>query len=143
MIPPCADVICDCRALPGQGEADVRDHLDRALGDLSYELELLEPLVGGTESPIDTPLYRVLEDYLAERLPGALLLPVINAGFSDSHWIRSSRETVAYGFAPVFFTDPAAYSDASHADDEAIEVADLVEMTEFHLRAATALGGAP
>jgi acetylornithine deacetylase/succinyl-diaminopimelate desuccinylase-like protein len=142
VIPPFADVICDCRALPGQSEADVRDHLDRALGDLPYELELLEPLVGGTESPIDTPLYRVLEDYLADRLPGALLLPVINAGFTDSHWIRSTRDTVAYGFAPVFFTDAAAYSDASHADDEAVEVADLVEMTEFHLRAATALGGA-
>ncbi len=142
VIPPYADVICDCRALPGQSEADVREHLDRALGDLPYELELLEPLAGGTESPTDTPLYRVIEDYLAERLPGALPLPIINAGFTDSHWVRSSRPTIAYGFAPIFFTDAATYSDAAHADDEAIEVADLVEMAEFHLRAALALGGA-
>ncbi len=139
VIPPYADVICDCRALPGQGEADVREYLDRTLGDIPYEMELLEPLEGGTESPTDTPLYRVIEDYVAERLPGALLVPFVNAGFTDSHWIRSSRETVAYGFAPVFHTDAAAYSDAAHADDEAIAVADLEEMAEFHLRALRAL----
>ncbi len=77
MIPPFADVICDCRALPGQDEADVRAHVDRALGDgFRYEVEFLEPLAGGTESAIDTPLYRVCEEYVAERLPGAELLPL-------------------------------------------------------------------
>ncbi len=139
VIPPFADVICDCRALPGQGEADVREHLDRALAGIPYEMELLEPLEGGTESPTDTALYRVIEKYVGERLPGALLLPIVNAGFTDSHWIRSSRETVAYGFAPVFHTDAEAYSDAAHADDEAIAVADVAEMAEFHLRAIKAL----
>ena len=81
----------------------------------------------------------MIEEYVAERLPGALLVPFVNAGFTDSHWIRSSRETVAYGFAPVFHTDAAAYSDAAHADDEAIAVADVAEMAEFHLRAIRAL----
>ena len=139
VIPPFADVICDCRALPGQSEDDVREHLDRALAGIPYEMELLEPLEGGTESPTDTALYGVIEDYVGERLPGALLLPIVNAGFTDSHWIRSSRETVAYGFAPVFHTDAEAYSDAAHADDEAIAVADVAEMAEFHLRAIKAL----
>ncbi|MFN8215487.1 MAG: M20/M25/M40 family metallo-hydrolase [Solirubrobacterales bacterium] len=139
VIPPCADVLCDCRALPGQGEDDVREHLDRALAGIPYEMELLEPLEGGTESPTGTALYRVIETYVAQRLPGALLLPILNAGFTDSHWIRSSRETVAYGFAPVFHTDAEAYSDAAHADDEAIAVADVAEMAEFHLGTITAL----
>lgn len=139
VIPPFADLICDCRALPGQGEAEVREHLDRALAGIPYELEFLEPLEGGTESPTDTALYRVIEEYVEERLPGALLLPIVNAGFTDSHWIRSSRDTVAYGFAPVLHTDAEAYSDAAHADDEAIAVADLAEMAEFHLRAIAAL----
>jgi acetylornithine deacetylase/succinyl-diaminopimelate desuccinylase-like protein len=139
VIPPYADVICDCRALPGQGEEDVREHLDRALGDLPYELEFLEPLDGGTESPTETALYRVIEEYVAERLPGALLVPMLNPGFTDSHWIRSSRATVAYGFAPVFHTDAVAYSDAAHAADESISLADVAEMAEFHLRAIVAL----
>ena len=135
MIPPFADVICDCRALPGDGEEEIREQVDRALGgEIRYELEMLEPLVGGTESPTDTTLYRACEGWVKERLPGAELFPVVTPGFSDSHWVRKEHGTVAYGFAPVIHTAPAAYMDAAHGGDEAIEVADLVEMANFHLR---------
>jgi acetylornithine deacetylase/succinyl-diaminopimelate desuccinylase-like protein len=140
VIPPYADVICDCRALPGQTIADIRAHVDHALGDgLRYELELLEPLAGGTESSLEAPLYGVCEAYVAGRLPGATLLPLVSAGFSDSYWVREAHDTVAYGFAPVFSTDPGAYLDGAHGADECIEVADLVEMVEFHLHAIRSL----
>jgi acetylornithine deacetylase/succinyl-diaminopimelate desuccinylase-like protein len=140
VIPPFADVICDCRALPEQTTADIRAHVDGALGDgFTYELELLEPLTGGTESPLDTPLYRACEGYVAARLPGATLLPFVSPGFSDSHWVREAHGTVAYGFAPVFATDWKAYLDGAHGADECIEVADLVEMAQFHLHALQAL----
>jgi acetylornithine deacetylase/succinyl-diaminopimelate desuccinylase-like protein len=142
VIPPFADITCDCRALPGQTEADVRAHVKQAVGDgFAYELEFLEPLEGGTESPIDTELYRVIESYLADRLPGAQLLPLISTGFTDSHWVRRHWDTNAYGFAPVFATDTAAYMNAFHGADEAIAIADLVEMAEFHLYALRALSG--
>ena len=143
VVPACADVVCDCRALPGQGEDDVRGHVAEALGDdLDYELEFLEPLEGGTESPIDTPLYRACEEYVAERAPGAQLLPLVEPGFTDSHWVRSAFDTVAYGFAPVFSTDLDAYMDGIHAADECIHVDDLLAMTEFHLHAIEALSRA-
>lgn len=142
VIPPFADVICDCRALPGQSEDDVREQVARALGDgLRYELEFLEPLAGGTESPIDTPLYRVIEAYVAERLDGAELLPLISAGFTDSHWVREGYGTAAYGFAPVFSTDLDAYHGGMHGADECIDLVDLVEMASFHLHALRALSG--
>jgi acetylornithine deacetylase/succinyl-diaminopimelate desuccinylase-like protein len=67
------------------------------------------------------------------------LLPLISTGFTDSHWIREAFGTVAYGFAPVIRGDPDAYLNASHAADEALAVADLVEMAEFHLHAAQVL----
>jgi acetylornithine deacetylase/succinyl-diaminopimelate desuccinylase-like protein len=143
VIPPYAELICDCRTLPGEGEAEIREQVGRALGDgFDYELELAEPLTGGTESPIDTPLYRACEEYVAERLPGAELLPAATPGFTDSHWVRAAHGTVAYGFAPVFATDPIAYGDSAHGADEAIEIADLVEMTRFHLHAIDRLASA-
>ena len=136
VIPPYADVVCDCRLLPGQDETDIRDHVSSALGhEFEYQLELLEPLEGGTESPIDTPLYRVCEEYVADRLPGAELLPLVTPGFTDSHWVRRAFGTVSYGFAPVFTTDLDTYFDGVHSADESIDLADLVEMTEFHLHA--------
>jgi acetylornithine deacetylase/succinyl-diaminopimelate desuccinylase-like protein len=139
VIPPFADVICDCRALPGQTLDDVRAHIDAALDGIAYELELLEPLEGGTESPTDTPLYEICEQYVAERLPGALLLPVVTPGFTDSHWVRRAHGTAAYGFAPVFSTPLDVYFDGMHGADEAIDVADLAEMVRFNLRAIRAL----
>ena len=143
VIPPFADVICDCRALPGETVADIRGHVDSALGDeFTYEVELLEPLQGGTGSPIDTALYRVCEQYVARRLPGAELLPVVSTGFTDSHWVRAAHGTATYGFAPVFSTDIRAYVARMHGADEGLDVADLVEMAEFHLRAIEALPAA-
>ncbi len=133
VVPPFVDVICDCRALPGQDADDIAAHVERAVGDrFRFELELLEPLAGGTESPVDTPLYAALAEYVADRIPGAELLPLLGAGFTDSHYVRQTWGTVAYGFAPVIFGDVDAYMDAAHADDEAIEVADLAEMADFH-----------
>jgi len=140
VIPPFADVICDCRALPGQTLDDVRAHIDDALAGIDHELELLEPLAGGTSSPIDTPLYRICEEYVAERLPDARLLPIVTPGFTDSHYVRAAYGTVAYGFAPVFSTPLDVYLDGMHGADEAIEVADLAEMTQFNLAAVRALG---
>jgi acetylornithine deacetylase/succinyl-diaminopimelate desuccinylase-like protein len=137
VIPPYADVVCDVRALPGQDADDVREHVAQALGtDEGYELEFREPLEGGTESPIDTPLYELCQAYVSERVPGATLFPVISPGFSDSYWVRKEQGTVAYGFAPVFTMDLQEYLRGHHGADEALAVADLVEMTEFSLRAA-------
>ena len=141
VIPPYADVICDCRALPGQTRDDIEKHVARAVGaDVSYELELLEPMEGGTESPTDSPLYRICEEYVAKRLPGAELLPVVTPGFTDSHWVRQAHGTHAYGFAPVFSTPLPVYLDGMHGADEAIDIDDLAEMAEFNLHAITSLG---
>ena len=77
---------------------------------------------------------------MRERLPGAELLPIVTPGFSDSHWVRGAHGTVAYGFAPVFSTPLPVYLEGAHGADEAIDVADLAEMTAFNLRAIRSLG---
>jgi acetylornithine deacetylase/succinyl-diaminopimelate desuccinylase-like protein len=141
VIPPFADVVCDSRALPGHGEAEIRAEVAAVLGDLRYELEFLEPPTGGTRSPTGSPLYAALERYLAERVPGARALPLVDAGFTDSHWVRDAWGTVAYGFAPVIHDDAGAYLDAAHAADESLSIDDLVEMTEFHRFAIRELQG--
>ncbi|MCB0828017.1 MAG: M20/M25/M40 family metallo-hydrolase [Solirubrobacterales bacterium] len=149
VIPPFADVICDCRALPGSTEDDIRAQIAAAIGperasgaEIEYEVEFLEPLAGGVESPPDTELYAILERYVEERVPGAILLPLVTPGFTDSHWVRQAFGTVAYGFAPVLATDLDVYLDSMHGADERIRTDDLVTMAEFHLFALNALVGA-
>ena len=110
----------------------MRAMVAEAIGDAAqYDFELLEPLAGGTESPTDSPLYEACASFVSEQLPGAELLPIIAPGFSDSYWIRRWWETTAYGFAPVFSTDPDLYSGGIHAADESIDTADLVTMTDL------------
>jgi acetylornithine deacetylase/succinyl-diaminopimelate desuccinylase-like protein len=140
VIPPFADVVCDCRALPGQSQAEITDHVERAIGaSFRFELEFLEALEGGTESPLDTELYRAIERYVRERIPGASPLPVVSTGFTDSHWVRSAFGTRAYGFAPVFATGWEVYRGGVHGADESLAVDDLAEMAEFHMRMIAAL----
>ena len=134
VVPPVVEVTCDCRALPGQGEAEIRAHVEAAVGEgIDWEMELLEPLEGGFESPVDTELFRACEEYLARRLPEAVLMPMITAGFTDSHWVRQAKGTVAYGFAPVLETPVSDYFDWMHGADERIRVSDLGHMADFHL----------
>src|SRR5215210_4200067 len=67
VMPARASVECDCRVLPGTAEADLEAELRAALGDdVAYELEFLEPPIGGTLSPIDTPLFDVCRRFVAE-----------------------------------------------------------------------------
>lgn len=140
VVPPVVEVTCDCRTLPGQSEADIRNHLEQAIGSgIEWEMELLEPLEGGFESPVDTELFRICAGFLEERLPGAVLMPMVTAGFTDSHWVRQARGTVAYGFAPVFATGVEEYLRSAHGADEKIRTADLETMADFHLYAVRRL----
>lgn len=134
VVPPVVEITCDCRALPAQDEGDVRAHVSAALGEgIEYDIEFLEPLEGGFESPVDTPLFGICERFVRQKLPGAVLMPVVTPGFTDSHWIRQAHGTVAYGFAPIFATPADEYLASMHGADEKIRIDDLEMMTEFHL----------
>jgi acetylornithine deacetylase/succinyl-diaminopimelate desuccinylase-like protein len=141
VMPGRASVTCDCRVLPGTGPPELENELHTALGsDIAYELEFLEPPTGGTVAPIDTALYRVCEEFLAEHEPRATLLPTISSGFTDSHFLREAFGTVAYGFWPSRNTPSDVYLGGIHNKDERIHVDDLVYATRFHLFATERMG---
>ena len=140
VIPARASVDCDCRLLPGGTAAALEEELRRTLGhDVPYELEVMGEPVGGTSSPIDTPLYRACQSFLGENDPGAALLPVLLTGFCDMHFLREAFGTVAYGFWPVRFTPLDVYLDGFHRRDERIHADDLLYAIRFHLHAAHAI----
>jgi acetylornithine deacetylase/succinyl-diaminopimelate desuccinylase-like protein len=142
VMPGRASVECDCRILPGDSEADLETELREALGsDIPYEIEFLERPTGGTVAGIDTPLYDVFQAFLDEHDPGAILLPSISTGFTDSHFMRRTYDTVAYGFWPMRHTPIEIYNNGVHNRDERIHVDDLAYGLEFTLFAARAIGG--
>jgi acetylornithine deacetylase/succinyl-diaminopimelate desuccinylase-like protein len=124
VIPSVCEVEVDCRLLPGQSQADVEPELREVLGDGDYDLEWIEGR-GGTRSPLETPLWEAVSQFVEEIEPGAVAVPVACAGFTDSHWLRESFGTVAYGFFPMRSMDMQLAARLIHSADERIRVDDL------------------
>lgn len=142
VMPARASVECDCRVLPGTEPEDLERELRSVLGDdLPYELEFLEPPLGGTVAPVDTPLFRVCQEFLDDYDPGATLLPTISPGFCDSHFMRERFGTAAYGFWPWRTTPHEVYFNGFHNKNERVHADDLLYATRFHLFAARRLLG--
>jgi acetylornithine deacetylase/succinyl-diaminopimelate desuccinylase-like protein len=139
VIPALCDVVCDCRLLPGETQEEAEAEIRAALGDDHYDLVWLEA-VGGTASPLDTPLWTAIESFVALEEPGAALAPIVNAGFTDSHFMREAFGTVCYGFFPMRAMDSELAAALIHSADERIPVDDLELGTRFLIHVARTLG---
>ena len=94
-----------------------------ALAGIEFEFEFVEN-VGGTLSPPDTPLYRALEEFAPRSSPGRRCAPMVNPGFTDSHYMRAAFGSVAYGFMPMRM-DPLLAGTLVHSADERASMDDL------------------
>jgi acetylornithine deacetylase/succinyl-diaminopimelate desuccinylase-like protein len=135
VIPGTVELTVDRRLLPGQTPEEVDPIVRSILGDDGYfELETIERF-GGTRSPLDTPLWRAISEWVEATEPGAKVAPLCCAGFTDSHWLREAFGTVAYGFFPLRTMGVELASRLIHSADERTHVDDLGLGVDF-LRAA-------
>ena len=141
VIPGRAELLLDCRVLPGTSPDMLLAELRGCVGDLPVELELASEPEGGTRSPDDTPLADMLRDYVETIDPGALVLPSMSAGFTNSHFLREAFGTVAYGFFPLLHTPLELASETVHAHDERIDQNDLTLGVRFLEHACRTVGG--
>jgi acetylornithine deacetylase/succinyl-diaminopimelate desuccinylase-like protein len=142
VIPALCEVTVDCRILPERTQAEVEAQLRELLGDSDFDFEWLEGH-GGTRSPLDTPLWDAVEAFVADTEPGAQVVPLLLAGFTDSHWLRDAFGTVAYGFFPMRTMEPELAARLIHSADERIEVEDLELGVRFLRHAAVEVGSLP
>ena len=142
VIPALCEIEVDCRLLPGQHPAHVEPMIRAVLGgDVDYELEWIEAR-GGTRSPLDTPLWRALDEWVGQAEPGAGAVPLACVGFTDSHWLREAFGTVAYGFFPsTGELPPEVAASLIHSADERIPVSDLEFGVSWLRHAARAVLG--
>jgi acetylornithine deacetylase/succinyl-diaminopimelate desuccinylase-like protein len=138
VIPGRCDVMCDCRLLPGQTQAEAEQEIREWLGDGDYDLEWVEA-VGGTSSSLDTPLWEAIDSFVREEDEGATLSPVVLAGFTDSHFMREAFGTVSYGFFPMRAMSSEVAARLIHSADERVAVEDLELGTRFLLHVVRTL----
>jgi acetylornithine deacetylase/succinyl-diaminopimelate desuccinylase-like protein len=139
VVPAVCDVTCDCRLLPGQTQAEAEAAIRAWLGDDGYELGWVEH-VGGSRSSPHTPLWAAIEAWLAREEPGAAVVPVVLPGFTDSHQLRQTFGTIAYGFFPMRTMSAEIAARLVHSADERIPVDDLELGTRFLIDVARRIG---
>jgi acetylornithine deacetylase/succinyl-diaminopimelate desuccinylase-like protein len=144
VIPSRAELKVDCRVPPGLGEEEVREGLAEVLGEQGngrWHIEFTERVVGN-RSPTESQLMDTISGWIAERDPGADVVPVILPGFTDSrHFRLAFPECVAYGFFPQRHQSLLQTAPLIHAADERIDVRDLAFATELFRDLARSLLG--
>lgn len=137
VIPSRAELKVDCRVPPGLGEDTVLEGIAEVLGDgmnshpPAWRIDFTERVVGN-RSPIDSQLMDTISTWIAERDPGAQVVPVILPGFTDSrHFRLAFPECVAYGFFPHRHQSLLETAPLIHGADERIDVRDLAFAAEL------------
>jgi acetylornithine deacetylase/succinyl-diaminopimelate desuccinylase-like protein len=144
VIPSRAELKVDCRVPPGLGEREVREGLAEVLeydapadsgssagSEPRWRIEFTEQVVGN-RSPVSSPLMDAISGWVAERDPGAEVVPVVLPGFTDSrHFRMAFPECVAYGFFPQRHQSLLQTAPLIHGADERIDVRDLAFATEM------------
>jgi acetylornithine deacetylase/succinyl-diaminopimelate desuccinylase-like protein len=143
VIPSRAEVLVDCRVPPGMGRSEALEQARAVLGEAGEGLELeFTQMVVGNRSPADSPLARAIEEWLAEADPAATLVPIVMAGFSDSHWFRRAFDSaIVYGFCPQREMALAEAVPLVHGADERAAVADVDLAARFYLGIVRAVLG--
>jgi acetylornithine deacetylase/succinyl-diaminopimelate desuccinylase-like protein len=139
VIPSRAELQVDCRVPPGLGEDEARRRIEGALGGANgYELSFFEDeQVIGNRSPIDTPLMDRIRAFVEREDPGAVVVPTVLPGFTDSRWWRDTfPDCVAYGFFPQKRMDMFESAPLVHGADERVPVEDLGLAARFYAELA-------
>jgi acetylornithine deacetylase/succinyl-diaminopimelate desuccinylase-like protein len=132
VIPSTAETLVDCRVPPGIGENQVREQARGILGGDGYSMEFVEHVVGN-RSPSRSPLRDLIEEWLADNDPAAELVPIVMAGFSDSHWFRKAFDSaIVYGFCPQRELSLLDAAPLVHSADERAAVSDVEFAARFY-----------
>jgi acetylornithine deacetylase/succinyl-diaminopimelate desuccinylase-like protein len=142
VIPNRCELTVDCRILPGHTQKEVEAKIAELLEGAEYDLEWIEAH-GGTRSPVDSPLWDIVESFVRELEPEAHTVPFLLSGFTDSHWVRDAFGTVSYGFFPMRSMEPEVAARLIHSADERIEVEDLELGVRFLRYAAEGMRSLP
>ena len=123
VIPGTAEIVIDCRTLPGTDEPSMCAELRRRIGeDLMARVEIeLEQVGASVQAPLDSQLYRLLEEVVVSRDPDGVPLPFMAPFATDAkHLARIGVPT--YGFSPLRVGPDDGLLALMHGDDERISV---------------------
>jgi acetylornithine deacetylase/succinyl-diaminopimelate desuccinylase-like protein len=119
VIPSTASVQIDGRIIPGQTVREFLDEIQSVVGN-DVRVNVIDSWEG-TVFNADTPLFDLISQKLQHHHPGAIPVPFMIPGFTDSHAYALLGAT-CYGFSPVRMPAGLVYPRLYHGHDERIPV---------------------
>jgi acetylornithine deacetylase/succinyl-diaminopimelate desuccinylase-like protein len=129
-LPQRARATIQCRLLPGDTPAQVRDTLARVIGDSLVQISLIGTPEPSPASPLSPQVMSAVTRVTSEMWPGVIVLPVMDPWSSDSRIFRSAG-TPVYGISGMFYDIDDV---RSHGKDERVLTQSFYEGVEFMYR---------
>jgi len=139
VIPGEAEATLDVRAVPDEEMGALLAELRRIINDPAVEVIPMENYrPKNAPSRVDAEMFRALEKAQAAVFPGAITLPLMGTGATDSAQLRA-KGVQAYGIS-----SPGTDQDAegSHGNDERVSIEGLGQFIEFVYRAVVEVAAA-
>jgi acetylornithine deacetylase/succinyl-diaminopimelate desuccinylase-like protein len=122
VIPSTAEAALDCRLLPGTDVDAFLARMRKLLADPRITYDFIQKPDRSPSSPADGEAWNAIEKIVARDFPGALVVPSMTAGGTDSRMLRM-RGVPAYGFVPIVLDEKE--SARVHGVDERLSVENL------------------
>ena len=134
-LPQLATANVNCRILPGQTPASVRERLTQVIADPKVAISFVREATPSKPSPLRPDLMTAVESLTKGMFPGVVVVPVMAAGATDGLYLRNAG-IQTYGVDGTFsdMDDVRA-----HGKDERVGVKQFFEGLEFQYRLIRAL----
>ncbi len=136
-LPQTARATVNCRVLPGEKPEDVQATLVRVLASDKITVTATGEFIASPPSPLNPDLMSRVERITTEMWPGALVIPSMSTGATDSRWLRNAG-IQSYGVSGLFY----ARDSRAHGMDEHVGVSAFYEGQTFLYRLVKDLGSA-
>lgn len=121
VIPSESTAILDCRLLPGTEKEDFLREVKKKVGE-EIEVEVFAESRSLPPSPIETELFRSIEEIASEYDPDCPVVPLLLPGATDSRFLRE-KGMITYDFEPFRLTEKELMR--VHGENERIELENL------------------
>jgi len=129
-LPQSAVAVVNCRVLPGESVPDVQQKLVEILGNEKIAVTQLGGYTLSPPSPLRPDIVQTIERLTAEFWPGALVVPVMSTGATDSRFLRNAG-IAAYGHSGLA-SEPS--DNRAHGKDERLAVKSFYDGLEYLYR---------
>ena len=134
-LPQLASANVNCRILPGEDPAAVKQRLIDVLADPAITVSFVDQATPSPPSPLQPALMQTLESITSAIFPGAVVVPTMGTGATDGLYLRNAG-IPTYGVSGIFFEMD---DNRAHGRDERVGVTQFFEGLEFQYRLIKAL----